>query len=422
MKSRPHAKNIRRYAVIRTYLVGGAVRDRLLGKPVRERDFVVVGATPGEMLARGFRQVGNHFPIFLHPQTNEEYALARCRRSNASGEVVYDESVTLEQDLARRDLTINAMAEDESGDLIDPHGGRDDLQRRILRHVSDAFSEDPIRVLRVARFMARYADLGFTLAPETHALIKEMVVAGQLENLVAERVWQELCGALGETQPRQFFELLRSLGALRPIFPELDALFGVPQPAAWHPEVDCGEHTLMALQVAVDLSEDLEVRFATLTHDLGKATTPKRILPSHYGHEERGTRLIDQLCNRISAPKRFRELARSSASYHGYLHRLHELRPKTVLKMLTGLGAFRQPQRLHQFILVCQADFQGRGGFHQRPYPQGEDLMRLYRAAAEVTSATQDASLMGRLLGDAIERERIERIGELMRSFTTPAQ
>ncbi|MEW8399237.1 MAG: multifunctional CCA addition/repair protein [Candidatus Thiodiazotropha sp.] len=401
------------------YLVGGAVRDRLLEMPVKERDFVVVGATPEQMQARGFRRVGSHFPIFIHPQTHEEYALARSGGSEAgsSGELAHDQSVTLEQDLARRDLTINAMAEDGQGELIDPYGGREDLQRRVLRHVSDAFSDDPIRVLRIARFMARYADLGFTLAPETHALMSEMVAAGQLDHLVAERVWQELYGALGETQPRRFFELLRSLGALQRVLPELDALFGVPQPVAWHPEVDCGEHTLMALQVAVELSDDPEVRFATLTHDLGKGTTPERILPSHYGHGERGSRLIDQLCDRIRVPGRFRELARGCASYHGHLHRLYELRPKTVLKMLTGLGAFRQPGRLTQFILVCQADFQGRGGFRQRPYPQGEDLMRLYRAAAEVTAATQDASLIGRLLGDAIQRERIERIGERMRTI-----
>ncbi len=399
------------------YLVGGAVRDRYLGRPVKERDYVVVGATPAQMLARGFHQVGKHFPVFLHPQTHEEYALARCRRSEG-GEVVYDASVTLEQDLSRRDLTINAMAETERGELIDPFGGRQDLRERRLRHVSDAFADDPIRVLRAARFMARYADLGFTLAPQTHALMAGMAAGGHLDRLVPERVWQELSGALGESRPRCFFEVLRSLGALRRVLPEVDALWGVPQPVNWHPEVDCGEHTMLALDVAVELSDDPQVRFATLTHDLGKATTPRRVLPSHYGHEERGSRLIEALCERIKAPARFREFARCCATYHGLLHRLYELRSKTVLRMLLGLDAFRQPQRLSRFILVCQADFQGRQDFRQRPYPQGQDLMRIYQAAAEVTSSTQDRSLMGRLLGDAVQRERVDRIEEVMRCLS----
>jgi tRNA nucleotidyltransferase (CCA-adding enzyme) len=375
------------------------------------------------MLAKGFQQVGKHFPVFLHPQTHEEYALARSRRSNADsgGEIVYDESVSLEQDLARRDLTINAMAQTEQGELIDPYGGLQDLRERRLRHVSAAFVDDPIRVLRVARFMARYAGLGFSVAPETQALMAEMVAEGSLDRLVAERVWQELSRALGEPKPRCFFEVLRSVGALRRVLPEIDALWGVPQPVNWHPEVDCGEHTMMALEVAVDLSDDLEVRFAALTHDLGKATTPRRILPSHFGHEGRGTRLIEQLCERIKVPGRYRELACRCATYHGFLHRLYEMRPKTVLKMLAGLDAFRQPQRLTQFVLVCQADFLGRQGFRQRPYPQGRDLMRIYRAAAEVTPATLDASLVGRLIGDAIHRQRIDRIAEVMRTLEVPA-
>lgn len=404
---------------MQTYLVGGAVRDRLMGRPVKERDFVVVGADPDIMLARGFQQVGSHFPVFLHPETHEEYALARSRRSadGAKGDFADDGPVTLEQDLARRDLTINAIAEDEQGRLIDPFGGREDLQRRLLRHVSDAFVDDPIRILRVARFMARYADFGFTVAPETEALMVEMVVAGRLDKLVPERVWQELSGALGEPWPRSFFETLRGVGALQRVFPEIDALWGVPQPKDWHPEVDCGEHTMLALQVAVDLSDDPEVRFATLTHDLGKATTPERILPSHYGHEARGVKAIQRICSRIKAPTRFRELACRCATFHGYLHRLYDLKPKTILKLLAGLDAFRQPQRLQQYILVCQADYQGRLGFRQRPYPQAYDLMRIYQAASEVSSATLDPTLMGRLLGDAIRRERIKRISDVMNSL-----
>jgi tRNA nucleotidyltransferase (CCA-adding enzyme) len=401
------------------YLVGGAVRDKLLGRLVEERDYVVVGANTEAMLARGFQQVGSFFPIFLHPQTHEEYALARSRRSerNTKAEFIHEDPVTLEQDLARRDLTINAIAEDEQGELIDPFGGRDDLQRRLLRHVSEAFGDDPIRILRVARFMARYANLGFTVAPETEALMTELVAAGSLDTLVAERVWQELLGALGEAQPRCFFETLRGVGALQRIFPEIDALWGVPQPKHWHPEVDCGEHTMLALQVAVELSDDPEVRFATLTHDLGKGNTPERILPSHYGHAVRGVELIQQLCSRLKAPARFRELACRCASYHGYLHRLYKLRPKTVLKLLSGLDAFRQPQRLRQFILVCQADYQGRQGFRQRPYPQANDLQRIYRTAAAVSSACMDSGLMGKLLGDAIHRERIKRIRDMMNSL-----
>ncbi|MEW7974989.1 MAG: multifunctional CCA addition/repair protein [Candidatus Thiodiazotropha endolucinida] len=404
---------------MQTYLVGGAVRDRLMGRPVKERDFVVVGADPDTMLVRGYQQVGSHFPVFLHPETHEEYALARSRRSadGAKGDFADDGPVTLEQDLARRDLTINAIAEDEQGRLIDPFGGREDLQRRLLRHVSDAFVDDPIRILRVARFMARYADFGFTVAPETEALMVEMVVAGRLDKLVPERVWQELSGALGEPWPRSFFETLRGVGALQRVFPEIDALWGVPQPKHWHPEVDCGEHTMLALQVAVDLSDDPEVRFATLTHDLGKATTPERILPSHYGHEARGVKAIQRICSRIKAPTRFRELACRCATFHGYLHRLYDLKPKTILKLLAGLDAFRQPQRLQQYILVCQADYQGRLGFRQRPYPQAYDLMRIYQAASEVSSATLDPTLMGRLLGDAIRQERIKRISDVMNSL-----
>jgi tRNA nucleotidyltransferase (CCA-adding enzyme) len=409
---------------MQTYLVGGAIRDRLLGRQVKERDFVVVGADPDTMRARGFQQVGSYFPVFLHPQTHEEYALARGRRDTVDAEAgfIVDQPVTLEQDLARRDLTINAIAEDAQGKLIDPFGGRKDLQRRLLRHVSDAFADDPVRILRVARFMARYADLGFSVVPETEALMKKMVEAGCLEQLAPERIWQELAGALGESHPRCFFETLRKVGALVRLFPEIDGLWGVPQPRKWHPELDCGKHTMMSLQRVVELSDDIAVRFATLTHDLGKGATPEEILPSHYGHEERGVRLIRQLCIRIKVPTRFHELASRCARYHGYLHRLYQLRPKTLHKLFLGLDAFRQPQRLQQFILVCQADYQGRQGFRQRPYPQAEDLKLIYQAAAEVSSADIESSLMGKLLGDAIVRERLKRIKEVMTTLKSETE
>jgi tRNA nucleotidyltransferase (CCA-adding enzyme) len=401
---------------MQTYLVGGAIRDRLLGRQVKERDFVVVGADPETMRAQGFQQVGSYFPVFLHPQTHEEYALARGRRATADtkGGFIDEQPVTLEQDLARRDLTINAMAEDAQGRLIDPFGGCEDLQNRRLRHVSDAFGDDPVRILRVARFMARYADLGFSVVPETEALMKQMVEAGCLECLVPERIWQELAGALGESQPRCFFESLRKVGALARLFPEIDGLWGVPQPRKWHPEVDCGEHTMLSLQRVVELSDDVAVRFATLTHDLGKGATSDKILPSHYGHEERGVRLIRQLCLRIKVPTRYRELAWRCARYHGYLHRLYQLQPKTLHKLFLGLDVFRQPQRLQQFILVCQADYQGRQGFRQRAYPQADDLKLIYKAVEKVSSADLDSSLIGKLLGDAIVRERLKRIKDVM--------
>jgi tRNA nucleotidyltransferase (CCA-adding enzyme) len=399
------------------YLVGGAVRDAQLGRPVEERDYVVVGATPEEMLALGYRQVGRDFPIFLHPQTHEEYALARTLRRGAgaaSGEVQADPAVTLEQDLARRDLTINALAQSPDGEIIDPFGGLQDLRQGVLRHISPTFAEDPVRVLRVARFMARYATLGFSVASETLALMGEMAERGDLDDLVAERVWQELTGALCEAQPPAFFDTLRNCGALARVLPEIDGLYGVPQPTRWHPEVDCGVHTLMALTVACELSDSPEVRFAVLTHDLGKATTPAHVLPSHYGHEARGERLVGQLCRRLKAPLRYRELALSCATYHGYTHRLYELRPKTVLKLLAGLDAFRRPQRLRDFLVVCEADYRGRAGFHERPYPQARDLWRLYEAASRVSADAVAEGETGWFKGEAIRRQRIKRIAELL--------
>ena len=401
---------------MQVYLVGGAIRDRLLGREVKERDYVVVGATPQAMLAMGYRQVGRDFPVFLHPQTHEEYALARTIRSSSHhpGQLVSDTSVTLEEDLSRRDLTVNAIAEDGEGALIDPFGGVEDLRKGVLRHVSGAFTDDPVRVLRLARLMARYSERDFQVAAETVQLIRRMAEAGELDDLVAERVWQELVKTLAEARPERFFECLRELGVLQRIFPEIDALWGVPQPKRWHPEVDCGIHTMMALAAACRLSDDPLVRFAVLTHDLGKATTPERILPSHYGHEARGARLVEGFSHRLKAPTSFREFAVRCATYHTYLHRLYELRPKTVLKLLNGLDLFRQPQNLDRFVQVCQADYQGREGFQQRDYPQARDLISAYEAAREVTSDKFRPTITGRLLGDAIHRERIRRIAQVM--------
>lgn len=378
-------------AGLTTYLVGGAVRDRLLGRPVDERDFVVVGATPEALLSRGFRQVGKDFPVFLHPDTHDEYALARTERKTAPGyhgfQVYADPDVTLEADLQRRDLTINAMAEDANGALIDPYGGLADLRARVLRHVSPAFAEDPVRILRVARFAARYADLGFGIAPETQALMRTMVDAGEVDSLVPERVWQELARALCEDRPSRFFEALRDCGALAPLLPELDRLWGVPQPAKWHPEIDTGVHVMMVVDMAARLSPDLGVRFAALCHDLGKGTTPVEILPSHKGHEERSVVLLEQLCARLRVPVRHRELARITARYHGLVHKVEELRAATILDLLEGADAFRRPERFRRMLIACEADFRGRAGYAERHYPQGEILRRLHAMAAAVDTA-----------------------------------
>ncbi|OBS09668.1 multifunctional CCA addition/repair protein [Acidihalobacter prosperus] len=368
-----------------TFLVGGAVRDRLLGLPVRERDWVVVGSTAEEMRRLGFKQVGKDFPVFLHPRTGEEYALARTERKTAAGyygfAVHASPDVTLEEDLQRRDLTINAMAEADDGRLIDPYGGRQDLEKRLLRHVSPAFVEDPVRILRVARFAARLAPQGFVIAEATLALMREMVAAGEVDALVPERVWQELARALAAPAPEAFFETLRDCGALARLMPELDRLWGVPQPPQWHPEIDTGLHTLLVLQQAARLSPEPTVRFAALLHDLGKGTTPPAQWPKHHGHEQRGERLVLDVCARFRAPNEFRDLARLVAREHGNAHRALALRPDTVLKLLEGSDAFRRPERFEQFLLACEADARGRPGFESRPYPQA-DFLRAALAAA----------------------------------------
>ena len=404
---------------MRVYLVGGAVRDRLLGRPARERDFVVVGATAAELLAQGYTQVGKDFPVFLHPQTKEEYALARTERKTAPGyhgfAVQADPGVTLEEDLRRRDLTINALAEDEDGTLIDPYDGLADIEARVLRHVSPAFAEDPVRILRLARFAARFADLGFSVAAETLDLMRAMVAAGEVDALVSERVWVELAKALGEATPSRFFETLRACGALARLFPEVDGLWGIPQPAKWHPEIDTGVHTMMVVDMAARLSPDPEVRFAALTHDLGKATTPEEVLPSHHGHEGRGVALLEAMGERLRIPRRFLDLARITARYHGQVHKIDELRPGTILDLLEGADAFRRPGRFHQMLTACEADFRGRGGYAERAYPQAGRLGSAFAAAAGLDLGTVIAGVdRPGLIPQRIREARIAVIREAL--------
>ena len=373
---------------MQVYLVGGAVRDALLGLPVKERDWVVVGGTREELLRRGFREVGRDFPVFLHPDTHDEYALARLERKVAPGyrgfSVEFGPEVPLEEDLARRDLTINAIARDADGTLVDPHGGLRDLERKLLRHVSPAFAEDPVRILRVARFAARFEPLGFTVAPETLALMSDMVRRREVDALVPERVWQESEKALRERRAAAFFRVLRDCGALRAVYPEIDALFGVPQPPQWHPEIDTGVHTLLVLDQAVRLSEDPRVRFAALTHDLGKGVTPPAEWPNHRGHEERGVELIEALASRLRIPGEYRDLAVIVARHHGVVHRAAELRPPTVLDLLERADAFRRPDRFALALIACEADSRGRTGLEDAPYPQRELLLAAHAAAAAV--------------------------------------
>ncbi len=357
---------------MKTYAVGGAVRDELLGLPVKDRDWVVVGATPQEMLAQGFLAVGRDFPVFLHPATHEEYALARTERKTAPGYTGFAfhaaPGVTLEEDLVRRDLTINAIARDEAGTIIDPHGGRADIAARVLRHVSPAFAEDPVRILRVARFAARFTD--FTVAPETMELMRAMTAAGEVDALVAERVWQELARGLMEARPSRMFELLRQCGALARLLPEVDALWGVPQRADYHPEVDTGVHVMMVIDMAARLGAALPARFAALTHDLGKARTPADILPRHHGHEAKSAALVDGLCERLKVPVDCRDVARLAARYHGDMHRVEELRPETKLTLLERCDALRRPERFELILLACEADYRGRLGWEARDYTQ----------------------------------------------------
>jgi len=400
---------------MKTYLVGGAVRDRLLKLPVKERDWVVVGASPAELTALGYKPVGKDFPVFLHPKTSEEYALARTERKTGHGyhgfEFMSAPGVTLEEDLKRRDLTINALAEDADGTLIDPYGGEKDLGARLLRHVSPAFSEDPVRVLRVARFAARFAPLGFKVAPETLALMRGMSESGEVDHLVPERVWQETLKALACDKPSVYFEVLRDCGALKRVFPELERLYGVPQPAKWHPEIDTGVHVMMVLDQAARLSKDLTVRFAALTHDLGKGTTAKDILPHHYGHEERSVKLVEEVCARLKTPREFKELAVIVARQHGLVHKAQEIRSDTLLKLLESVDAFRRPERFELFLTACEADHRGRTGLEDTPFPQADYLRKAFAAARAVTTESLDtAKLSGAEIGTELKKKRLEAV------------
>lgn len=407
---------------MKIYLVGGAVRDGLLGLPVRERDYVVVGAEPADMLARGFRPVGRDFPVFLHPDTQEEYALARTERKSGRGYhgfVVHAApDVTLEDDLARRDLTINAIAQAEDGSLIDPYGGARDLEARLLRHVSPAFIEDPVRLLRLARFAARFAHLGFRVADETLALMRHMVDNGEVDALVPERVWQEIVKALETGRPARFFEVLRETGALARLLPELDALFGVPQPERHHPEIDSGVHSLMVLQQAVRLGADGPTRLAALLHDLGKGVTPPELWPHHYGHERRGARLVERIAERLRMPTHYRDLAVMTARWHTHAHKVFELRPSTLLKLLEGLDALRRPDRFAQFLLACEADARGRMGFEERAYPQADYLHQALAAVKGVAvQPLLERGLRGEALGQGLGRERQMALAALKKAW-----
>jgi tRNA nucleotidyltransferase (CCA-adding enzyme) len=389
------------------YAVGGAIRDQLLGLPVKDRDWVVVGATPDVMKQRGFTPVGRDFPVFLHPKTHEEYALARTERKTAPGYAGFAfhaaEDVTLEQDLARRDLTINAIAQAEDGTLIDPFNGRADIERKRLRHVSPAFAEDPVRILRVARFAARFTD--FSVAPETLALMQQMVAAGEVDALVAERVWQELAKGLMEATPSRMFETLRACGALAKLLPELDRLWGVPQRPEYHPEIDTGVHVMMVLNMAARLQTPLPARFAALTHDLGKGLTPANILPRHIGHELNSVKLIEPLCERLRVPAECRDVARLVARFHGDMHRATELRHETLLKIIERCDALRRPERFAQILLACEADYRGRLGREEWPY----EAARLWRQALAIVQSVDAGAIAQQCAEPAQIPDRIRK-------------
>ncbi|MEO8332178.1 MAG: multifunctional CCA addition/repair protein [Gallionella sp.] len=416
MSHKPDQAEGKLHGAAKVYCVGGAVRDRLLGLAVQDHDWVVVGSTPEDMVAQGFQPVGKDFPVFLHPQTHEEYALARTERKTARGyqgfAVYAAPDVTLEQDLLRRDFTINAIAEDADGKLIDPHNGVADLRAGILRHVSPAFSEDPVRILRAARFAARF---GFSIAPDTLKLMRDMVNNGEVDALVAERVWQELARGLMEKKPSRFFETLRSCGALQKIIPEVDALFGVPQPEKHHPEIDCGIHTMLVVDDAAQHDYTLEVRFAALTHDLGKGNTPKDILPRHIGHELRSVELLQAMCERLRVPSECRDLGLLVARYHGDVHRAKELRAETIIKLFQSADAWRRPERFTQLLQACASDARGRTGHEQDAYPQADYLLQLLAVARAVDAgAIAKACTDASTIAAAVQQARIKAIAALV--------
>lgn len=400
---------------MQVYLVGGAVRDHLLGIDSYDKDWVVVGATPEIMLSQGYTAVGKDFPVFLHPKSKEEHALARTERKSGSGytgfECFFDKSVTLEDDLIRRDLTINAMAMDDNGKLYDPYGGQQDLQAKLLRHVSNAFSEDPLRVLRVARFAAKLAHLDFSVADETMQLMREMAESGELSTLTPERVWQEWYKSLSTSRPDVFLSVLKECGALAVVLPEIDALFGVPQPEKWHPEIDTGIHTLMVAEQAAKLSNSLPVRFTAQVHDLGKGVTPENEWPSHKMHCHTGLKLIKKLCDRVRVPNEFRDLALMVCEQHSNIHRAGELKPQTIIKILNKFDVWRKSERLQDILICCQADHAGRKGLESQPYPQAQLFMQAYQAAAAVdVQAIIKDGFKGPAIRDEQEKRRIEAV------------
>ena len=400
---------------MKTYLVGGAVRDALLGLPVKDRDWVVVGASPDRLLAQGYQQAGRDFPVFLHPVTHEEYALARTERKAGHGytgfTTRFSPDVTLEEDLQRRDLTINAMAQDSDGQIIDPWQGRKDLNDRLLRHVSSAFIDDPLRVLRVARFAARFAAQGFTIAPDTLALMQQLSASGELAHLTAERVWKETEKVLSGPAPEVYFQVLRDCGALQVLFPELDNLFGVPAPAKWHPEIDTGIHSLMTLSMAASLTDDPAVRFAALFHDAGKALTPPELWPSHPGHGVAGLPLITTLCQRLKVPNHYRDLALLITEFHDVLHTIERQPAGKIISLFDSIDSWRRPERIQQLTLASEADARGRAGLTGNPYPQGAFVRKMYDIAAAVPVAKiVQAGFKGPAIRQELTRQRTDAL------------